>query len=64
MRCVGQFIGRSYMKLPKAIRDKFARAGRKGGMAKVKKGFAAMDPERKRQIQSAGGKAKRKPNGQ
>lgn len=48
------------LKLPKAIRDKFARAGRKGGKATGKKGFAAMDPEKRRAIQSMGGKAKRK----
>lgn len=48
------------MKLPKQYRDKLARAGRKGGKAKGKKGFAAMDPEKAREIQAQGGKAKRK----
>lgn len=48
------------MKLPKEIRDKFARAGRKGGKKKGKKGFAAMDPQKKHEIQSKGGKTKRK----
>lgn len=48
------------MKLPKAIRERFAAAGRKGGKFKGKKGFAAMTPEKLKEIQDKATVARRK----
>lgn len=48
------------MKLPKEIRERFAAAGRKGGKAKGRKGFAAMTPEKRKEIQDKAVVARRK----
>ena len=41
-----------------------AKLGRKGGKAKVPKGFARMSRTNRRRVQSAGGKARWKPKDQ
>jgi len=48
----------SDLKLPKEIRDQFAEQGRRGGKAKVPKGFAKMDPKKRANVARKGGKAK------
>lgn len=48
------------MKLPKNIRKRFAAAGRKGGLKKGKKGFAAMTPAKLKEIQDKAAVARRK----
>jgi general stress protein YciG len=45
------------MRLPKEIREQFARAGRRGGKKKVPKGFAMMDPKARRNAARKGGLA-------
>lgn len=42
---------------PNYDREKMYEARRRGGSAKVKKGFASMTPERVREIASKGGKS-------
>lgn len=39
--------------------NKIREGARKGGLAKTKKGFAAMSPKRHREIAAMGGKAKK-----
>lgn len=49
----------SNLKLPKEIREQFAKQGRRGGKKQVPKGFAKMDPARRKEVSSKGGKSKR-----
>lgn len=46
--------------LEQAKKEYFGAAGRIGGSFKGKKGLASMTPERRREIQSMGGKANKK----
>ena len=46
-------------KLSKETRKKLSVAGRKGGLAKVPKGFAKMEKEKAKEIQSKGGRGKK-----
>lgn len=47
------------MKLPDEIRAQFQEAGRRGGKARVPKGFSKMEPDRRKQVAQKGGKVKK-----